>query len=91
MVEKVLVRGLDLNGKGTLPECRPCLEAAMTNGPMKSRTAVTGTPGTVIFTDVAEMHIMLLGSAKYFVVFMDEASGHLCAVHLKSNGDAASN
>ena len=90
MAEKELVLGLHLNEKVALPECGPCVEATMTNGPMKSRNAVTSVPGTVSHTDVPEMDVMSLVSAKYFALFIDEASGHVFETQLKSTGDAAS-
>ncbi len=91
MTDKGLVCGLDLNEKVTFPECETCVEATMTNGPMKSRTLVTSVSGTLIYTDVAEIYVMSLGSAKYFVVLIDEASLHVCAAQLKSEGDTAAN
>ncbi len=36
------------------------------------------------------MNVMSLGSAKYFFLFIGEASGHICAANLKSKGDDAS-
>ncbi len=73
-----------------MPECGPSVEAKITDGPMKYRSVVTSAPGTVIHTECAEVNVMSLGSAKYFVVFIDEASAHACSAHLNSKGYAAS-
>ena len=69
-------------------ECEPCIAGTIVNGPMKSKTYVTDAPGTVVHSDVAEMNVLSLGSAKYFVTFIDEASGRVRVIHLKSKGDA---
>ncbi len=85
-----LARGLELNEKVGLREYGPCVEATMVNGLMKSRTVVTSVPGTVIYTDFAEINVLSLDSAKYYVVIIDEDSVHVCAAHLKSKCDSAS-
>ncbi len=90
MAYKDLVHGLDLNKKVKLPECGPCVEAKITNGPMKSSTIVKSVSGTEIHTDVAEMNVMSLGSTKYFVFFIEEASGLVYAADLEPKDDAAS-
>ena len=88
MADKNMVRGLSLQVKKYGKECEACISGTMTNGPMKSKSYVTDVPGTIVHSDVAEMNLMSLGSAKYFVTFVDEASGHVRVMHLKSKGDA---
>ena len=69
-------------------ECEPCIPGTMVYGPMKPKTYVTDAPGTIVHSDVAAMNVLSLGSAKYFVTFIDEASGPVRVMHLKSKGEA---
>lgn len=59
-----------------------------TNTPIKSRTILETRPGAVAHTDVVEMNDTLVAGARHFVTFIDEASGHLGAFHMKTEGQA---
>lgn len=61
----------------------------MINTPMKSRTHLETRPGAVRHTDVAEMVILSVRGAKYFITSIEEASGQVTTCHMKSKGEAA--
>ena len=89
MASTSAVRGIDLTEKALEDVCGPCMEGKMTNGPMPLRTELCKVPGEVIHTDVAHINVPSLGGAKYFVTFLDEASGHITARAIKRKNDAS--
>lgn len=60
----------------------------MTNTQMKSCRHVEVRPGPVVHANVAEFNERSLDGAKYFVIFIDGASGFVRAIHMKIKGEA---
>lgn len=61
----------------------------MRNTPIKSRNILETRPGAVVHSDVAEMNDSSVGGARYFITFIDEASEHQGAGHMKTICEAA--
>ncbi len=83
MADKHIVSGLDLHTRSKVMDCGPCMEGKMANGPMISKSSLSRFAREVVHTDVCTMKSLSIGGAKYFVTFIDEASGHLSASPLK--------
>lgn len=89
MADKDVVRDMDIRQHSVLDDCSPCIEETMTKTPALLRTHVETIPGEVIDTDVAAMNVQFMGGARYFVTFIDEASGHVRTLHMKAEGKEA--
>jgi len=89
MAESGAVRGIDLTEKAQGDVCGPCMEGKMVNPSVLSRTNLSKVPGASIHTDVAHLNVPSLGGAKYFVTFLDEATGHILARPIKRKNEAA--
>lgn len=60
----------------------------MTTTILRSRASLESLPGAVVHTEVAEINDPLVGGAKYFVTFIDDASGHIRACHMMIKAEA---
>lgn len=54
----------------------------MTNTPMRSRTTLESRLGAVLHIAFAETNVPSVNGAKYFVTFIDKASGHVSACRM---------
>lgn len=89
MAEKDVERDNSRRQRSGLDECSQCIEGAMTDTPMPSRTHVEVRPGAVIRTDVSVMNVPSIGRARYFVTSIDEVSSYVKVFHMKWKGEAA--
>lgn len=88
MADKDIVPDMDMSQGSDLDDCSLCSKGTMTNRLMTSRTHVEVRRGAEIHTNVAVMSLPLIGGAKYYTTFINEASGHLRAFHMKAKGEA---
>jgi len=82
-------RGLDLTDRPQSAVCEPCVIGKMTNGPLKPRLNLCDVPGVVVHTDLGHISWLSFSGAKYFVTFLDEASGHIVAHAIKRKNESA--
>lgn len=68
----------------------PCVEGNMPDTRKLSRSNPCNTPEAVIYTDVCSINIQSLGGSKYFINFVDDASGYQRAELIKKKSEAAS-
>lgn len=67
-----------------LPEdVSPCIEGTMTSTLMPLGTHVVIRPEATMHTDVVIMNVPAICETRYFVTFIDKASGHLRSFPMK--------
>lgn len=89
MAGKDVVQDRDRRQPSVPDDYSPCMEGSMTNTPMPFRTRVEIRHRAVINNDVAVKNVPSISGAGYFITFIDDASRHKSAIHIKSNGEAA--
>lgn len=88
-VQNGCVHGLYMTEARSTNSSSPCVEDTMTNTPMHSRTTLKTRPGAVLHPHIAGMNDSSVGRAKYFVMFIDEASAHISAFEMKTKSKSA--
>lgn len=61
----------------------------MTNTAMNALTNVTDIPGAVIHADVTQINVTSIGGARYFVTFIDDATGHITVNPIRKKNQAS--
>lgn len=82
MAQSNAVHRMDMTIPLVTSNCSPCVERTIRNASVKSRTILERWLGAVVHTDVAEVNVTSVERARYFVMFLYEASGHLGACHM---------
>lgn len=77
VADKDAVQDMDMPQHYVLDDCYPCIEGAVTNTIMPSRTHGEVRPASVIHTNVTIMSVPQMDRERYFVSRIDEVLGHV--------------
>lgn len=89
MVDKDVVRDMDMGRPFALDDRFPCIEGTMTNTPMLSRIQVEARPVMLIQTNIRVTNVPFRGEARPLVTSMDEGTGYVSAFQMKSKSEPA--
>lgn len=85
MAQDCVFRDMDLSKPRISKHCSVSIQETMINTEMEYHRHVEMRSGSVIYSDVAEMNVRSLGGEKYFVTFIDEITGFVRDVLMKTS------
>lgn len=82
MTQSGFVYGLQTVEARSTKICSSHLQGTMTKTPMRSQTTLEARPSAVLHTYIAEINVLSVCGAIFFVIFIDKASRYVKACHM---------